>query len=192
VVLVLQYGEAFERLVRGYLGVLTTVLVGSILLALVLSSRLQRVISDPILKLAETARGIADRKDYSARAVKVGEDEVGLFTDAFNEMLAQIQSKDAALQKTRLELEERVVALQHEMLERSRAEDRLEIVHRELLEASRLSGMAEVATGVLHNVGNVLNSVNVSTTQNMPSRKRSCPRKLWWSESRLRIPGLSG
>jgi hypothetical protein len=78
------------------------------------------------------------------------------------------------------------------MLERSRAEDRLEIVHRELLEASRLSGMAEVATGVLHNVGNVLNSVNVSTTQNMPSRKRSCPRKLWWSESRLRIPGLSG
>jgi PAS domain S-box-containing protein len=42
------------------------------------------------------------------------------------------------------------------------AEERLEGAHRELLIASRQAGMAEVATGVLHNVGNVLNSVNVS------------------------------
>lgn len=44
------------------------------------------------------------------------------------------------------------------------AEERLADVHRQLLETSRQAGMAEVATGVLHNVGNVLNSVNVSTT----------------------------
>ena len=37
-------------------------------------------------------------------------------------------------------------------------------LHRQLLEASRRAGMAEVATGVLHNVGNVLNSINVSAT----------------------------
>jgi PAS domain S-box-containing protein len=42
------------------------------------------------------------------------------------------------------------------------AESKLEAVHKELLQASRQAGMAEVATGVLHNVGNVLNSVNVS------------------------------
>ena len=42
------------------------------------------------------------------------------------------------------------------------AEASLEIVHKQLLDASRQAGMAEVATGVLHNVGNVLNSVNVS------------------------------
>lgn len=42
------------------------------------------------------------------------------------------------------------------------AEDNLESVHKQLLVASRQAGMAEVATGVLHNVGNVLNSVNVS------------------------------
>jgi PAS domain S-box-containing protein len=44
------------------------------------------------------------------------------------------------------------------------AEASLEIVHKQLLTASRQAGMAEVATGVLHNVGNVLNSVNVSAT----------------------------
>jgi len=44
------------------------------------------------------------------------------------------------------------------------AEAQIEQTHRQLLEASRLAGMAEVATSVLHNVGNVLNSVNVSAT----------------------------
>jgi C4-dicarboxylate-specific signal transduction histidine kinase len=44
------------------------------------------------------------------------------------------------------------------------AEEKLKAVHEELMQASRLAGMAEVATGVLHNVGNVLNSVNVSAT----------------------------
>ena len=42
------------------------------------------------------------------------------------------------------------------------AEEALEQTHKQLLETSRMAGMAEVATGVLHNVGNVLNSVNVS------------------------------
>jgi len=44
------------------------------------------------------------------------------------------------------------------------AEARLEEVHRELLQTSRMAGMAEVATSVLHNVGNVLNSVNISSS----------------------------
>jgi len=47
---------------------------------------------------------------------------------------------------------------------RKEAQAELQRLHRELVEASRAAGMAEVATGVLHNVGNVLNSVNVSAT----------------------------
>jgi PAS domain S-box-containing protein len=43
-----------------------------------------------------------------------------------------------------------------------RAEAKLETAHKQLVETSRLAGMAEVATSVLHNVGNVLNSVNIS------------------------------
>jgi len=44
------------------------------------------------------------------------------------------------------------------------SEAKLEQIHRQLLETSRQAGMAEVATGVLHNVGNVLNSVNVAAS----------------------------
>jgi len=49
-----------------------------------------------------------------------------------------------------------------DITERRETEARLEKINKELLEVSRLAGMAEVATSVLHNVGNVLNSVNIS------------------------------
>jgi hypothetical protein len=51
-----------------------------------------------------------------------------------------------------------------DVTERKRAEQELKELNAQLVEASRHAGMAEVATGVLHNVGNVLNSVNISTT----------------------------
>jgi PAS domain S-box-containing protein len=57
-----------------------------------------------------------------------------------------------------------LVAVQRDISQRKQAEDELQLMHRQLLDASRRAGMAEVATGVLHNVGNVLNSVNVSAT----------------------------
>jgi len=68
-------------------------------------------------------------------------------------MLVEIQARDAALQTARDNLEKRVA---------ERTKD-LENIHKQLVELSRRSGMAEIATNVLHNVGNVLNSVNVST-----------------------------
>ena len=54
--------------------------------------------------------------------------------------------------------------MSHDITPLKEAEAKLEAVHQRLIETSRLAGMAEVATDVLHNVGNVLNSVNVSCT----------------------------
>jgi PAS domain S-box-containing protein len=56
----------------------------------------------------------------------------------------------------------RVIAIVRDVTDRKQAETKLEALHRQLLDASRQAGMAEVAAGVLHNVGNVLNSLNVS------------------------------
>jgi PAS domain S-box-containing protein len=55
------------------------------------------------------------------------------------------------------------VAIERDITERKRAQEELENIHKQLLEASRRDGMAEIASNVLHNVGNVLNSVNIST-----------------------------
>jgi PAS domain S-box-containing protein len=60
-----------------------------------------------------------------------------------------------------------------DVTERRQAEEKLAELHRQLLDASRAAGMAEVATAVLHNVGNVLNSVNVSATLAMDLVRQS-------------------
>ena len=65
------------------------------------------------------------------------------------------------------------VAAQRDVTARNRGQAELEAIHRDLVEASRFGGMAEVATSVLHNVGNVLNSVNVSTNLLLERLSRS-------------------
>ena len=61
-------------------------------------------------------------------------------------------------------VEKRTSELRSQIDQRKKAEVEVERIHRELLVASRQAGMADVATSVLHNVGNVLNSVNTSAT----------------------------
>jgi PAS domain S-box-containing protein len=65
-----------------------------------------------------------------------------------------------------------------DITERRRAEQELDHVHKQLVVASRHAGMAEVATNVLHNVGNVLNSVNVSASVVSERIKKSKCAKL--------------
>ena len=89
-------GAMYERL-RLYASIALLVIIVSLLLAYLLSRTLQRQISRPILALAETARAVSEHPDYSVRASKFGADELGLLTDAFNQMLTQIQEQDQAL-----------------------------------------------------------------------------------------------
>ena len=71
------------------------------------------------------------------------------------------------------ELENRKAELEREIAERERMQREVERVHQRLLDISRQAGMAEVATNVLHNVGNVLNSVNVTATLLAENAKNS-------------------
>lgn len=273
-------GRLTARL-KEYTIIVIAMVLASMLAAFLLSSRLQRWLSEPILQLANTARAVALEKNYSLRATKQNQDELGMLTDDFNAMLNQIQQQDAALQSANESLEKRVEERTHELesslsllhatvestadgilvvdrkgktvtyngkfvamwlvpapvivsrddgqllatmtdqlkdpeaflrqvreldahpeapsfdviefrdgkvferysqpqyvgqeivgrvwnfrdiSERKQAEVKLEHLHRQLQDASRQAGMAEVATNVLHNIGNVLNSVNVSST----------------------------
>ncbi|ELR71125.1 hypothetical protein C900_03089 [Fulvivirga imtechensis AK7] len=80
--------------------IVLSVFILSLLLAWLLSSKLQERISQPIIDLANIAHGISENKDYSVRVVKQSEDEIGVLTDAFNHMLTQIQEQSVALQKS--------------------------------------------------------------------------------------------
>jgi len=83
---------------RLYGGIVALVMVLSFGVAYLVSRLLQKQISEPILGLAETARAVSDRHDYSVRAAANHGYELNLLTDAFNHMLAQIQSQHGALQ----------------------------------------------------------------------------------------------
>ncbi len=76
------------------------ILLGGVVIAYVLSKGLQQRISKPILSLVETARIVSKKQDYSVRAKKISDDEVGLLTDAFNQMLARIEKQTLDLSES--------------------------------------------------------------------------------------------
>ncbi len=89
----------YERL-QLYLLVAGVLILGSIALTAVLSNRLQKQLSDPILSLTAVARRISEHRDYSVRATRPGgADELGVLTDAFNRMLTRIEEQTVAIKE---------------------------------------------------------------------------------------------
>jgi nitrogen fixation/metabolism regulation signal transduction histidine kinase len=80
-----------------YVAMVFFVALGCMLISFALASWLQRSISEPITRLAQTTRMVSTTKNYSARAVKNNEDEIGQLIDGFNDMLDQIQLRDGVL-----------------------------------------------------------------------------------------------
>lgn len=92
-----------------YAAIGTVVLLSSLSAALFISWTSQSAVSRPVAHLAETARIVTRDRNYSLRAAPTGSgDEIDLLVNAFNQMLAQIQQRDAALQSAHDELEQRV------------------------------------------------------------------------------------
>lgn len=120
---------ALQAKIRQYTEISVLVILFSILAMYLVSSRLLRLITEPILHLAQVAARVTAKEDYALRALPRGEDEVGALIGSFNQMLERIQERDAALQGAKNELELRVQArtqeLQLEVNERIRAEETL-------------------------------------------------------------------
>jgi PAS domain S-box-containing protein len=120
---------ALQEKFRQYTEISIIVILLSVLATYLVSSRLLRLITEPILHLAEIAGRVTAKEDYTVRAVARGKDEIGTLIGSFNQMLERIQERDAALQSAKDELEMRVQArtteLQMEVNERMRAEEAL-------------------------------------------------------------------
>jgi PAS domain S-box-containing protein len=126
------------------------VLLLAAMIALALSGQLERLVTGPITNLADMVRRVTTHRDYSIRAEKLVQDELGVLIDGLNDMLSQIQVRDGALQMARNELELRVEErtaqltyvneeLQNEVSERKRVEEFMresEERYRQLVELS--------------------------------------------------------
>jgi len=111
------------------------ILAVSAVVAYVLGDHLQELISEPVVHLAQAAKAVSSRKDYTIRAQKRMNDELGELVDGFNEMLGEIEQRDAALRHHRDSLEQQVRARTAE----------LERVNTQLLEAKDRAEMASRA-----------------------------------------------
>ena len=85
--------------------VATCMFVMSLVIAVGLAARLQRVISGPVLHLVESAQHVTNSNDFTIRAQKETGDELGELVDRFNEMLATLQTRDEELDRHQQNLE---------------------------------------------------------------------------------------
>ncbi|MBI4601284.1 MAG: HAMP domain-containing protein [Planctomycetes bacterium] len=96
------------ELLGQYAAIFTMVLLGSLLLSFLISKGLQRAITGPVFALAKVAETVSARRDYSIRVTRETDDELGDLALKFNEMLLQIQKRDAVLHEYRQYLEQQV------------------------------------------------------------------------------------
>lgn len=129
-----QWNERAKR----YGNILIVFVLVSGLFAFFVSSKLQGLISKPILHLEDTMRMVSADKNYAVRAVKSYGDEIGRLIDGFNTMLSEIQQRDTVLQSTNGELKTRTQELEEEVFQRKQAQE-------ELLKAKHLAEEANRA-----------------------------------------------
>ena len=140
--------------IRRYGLIVGLVLLTASLVALLLASTLQRLISAPVLQLAAVARRVSSTRDYSERALPQGRDEIGGLIDGFNDMLAQIESRDVQLRAHQGHLEAEVLAATHEL---RTANTQLTTARDKAEEASRAK--SEFLANMSHEIRTPLNGV---------------------------------
>jgi signal transduction histidine kinase len=151
-VTVLPEGVVSAAALRSARYVLLFGLVSLLLELVIMYWVLRKQIARPLRALTQATHRVA-AGDFQVALDTSREDELGTLACAFRAMADKVQQREEQLRQANEGLEQRVE-------ERTRE---LKTVHGQLIQTARQAGMAEIATNVLHNVGNVLNSVYTSS-----------------------------
>lgn len=111
--------DLYERLLL-YALIAGTIMTLAFFLAYLLSRKYQEQIAVPIISLAETTIRVSKQNDYSMRANKLTDDEIGVLTDAFNNMMQHIETQNQEIHEARQLAERQAQELEVKVIERTR------------------------------------------------------------------------
>lgn len=134
-----------------------------VLTAQLITARLHRTISAPLLNLVSTMDSVTADKNYALRAEQQSNDELGILINGFNDMLSQIQQRDQQLEQHRHQLEDQVAQRTHELIRsneklKQEMEERKEMQD-QLARAQRMEAVGTLAAGVAHDLNNILSGI---------------------------------
>jgi signal transduction histidine kinase len=164
------YEEFYETIVT-YLILIIIVIVFSYFFAV----RIQKIISQPVIELSSTARNIAKYNDFSMRAKKNNDDELGDLTDAFNSMLEQTEMYEERLIEQKLQLEKNKELLEDKVQERTLTLqdtnkaltdtlDKVKNMQGQLIESEKMASLGGLVAGIAHEVNTPIGISLTATT----------------------------
>ncbi len=129
-------------------------IIGALVVTFFLSTKLQAIITRPVMELLGVSKKVSVTADYSLRAQKITSDEIGILVDSFNEMLVQIGTRDRALAMQRDYLEEQVSQRTLELRERN---EKLLIAKESAEQASRAK--SDFLANMSHEIRTPMNGI---------------------------------